>query len=165
MAPRPHVIDLPPPSPEETLVHMGRLANEAQADPQLRLLVEDIVREVYPHDYLSEYMAIYHWVQMNVRYTRDPVTVEQLKTPAAVLRTRAADCDCIATLLAAMVGVVGGKSRFVAGAFRAGVLEHVWCEVYEPRSKAWVVLDPVPGRRVQQMLGRVVDSIVAPGVG
>lgn len=149
---------------------MRRLSNDAQHDLQLRSLVEDLCRRVWPHDYVSEYAAMLNWVRKNIRYMRDPITIEQVKSPRAVLAERAADCDDVATLLAAMVGAAGGRSRFVAAAFKTGpdgqpVMAHVWCEAFDPVSNAWVALDPVPGKRVPTMLGKVVHRIVADAVG
>lgn len=144
---------------------MSKLANEAQFDVAIRHLTEQIVRGIFPHDYLSEYVAILCWIRTNIRYVRDPVTIEQVKTPRAVIETESADCDEMGTLAAAMVGTIGGKSRFVAATFNAHkTLSHVWAEAYDPGSKAWVILDPVPGRRVGQMVGRIVRTMIYPGV-
>lgn len=145
---------------------MSRLANDAQMDPAIRALTERVVRGLFPHDYLSEYVAVLCWIRTHIRYTRDPVTIEQVKTPRAVIETESADCDEMGTLAAAMVGTIGGKSRFVAATFKggAGQLTHVWAEGWEPNSKAWVILDPVPGRRVGQMVGNIVRTMVHPGV-
>lgn len=162
-------IDLPAPTPESTLVEMRRLAQEAQWDPALRELANEITRGVWPNDYISEYAALLNWVRRNIRYTRDPATMEQVQSPRATLELRSGDCDDYAVLLAALVGVIGGQSRFVAGAFRRGssgapVLSHVWCSALDPTSGAWVALDPVPGRRVNQMLGSTLERLTARGV-
>jgi len=143
---------------------MAKLANEAQMDVAIRGLTERIVKGLFGHDYLSEYMAILCWIRANIRYIRDPVTVEQVKTPRAIIETESADCDEMGCLAAAMVGTIGGKSRFVAASFKSGPLTHVWAEAYEPNSKAWIILDPVPGRRVGQMVGRIVNTMIYPGV-
>lgn len=145
---------------------MAKLANQAQFDPAIRELSERIVKNLWPHDYLSEYVAILVWIRQNIRYTRDPITIEQVKTPRAVIETGTADCDEMGTLAAAMVGTIGGKSRFVAASFSVGrPLSHVWAEAWEDGSKAWIILDPVPGRRVGQMVGRIVKAVVHKGVG
>ena len=86
-------LDLPPPTPQETLVWMRRLALAAQGDVQLRELAESIVKGVHPRDYASEYSAVLNWVRKNIRYVRDPVTIEQVKTPRATVETRGGDCD------------------------------------------------------------------------
>lgn len=160
--------DLPPPTPQETLVWMGRLAREGSMDPAVRSVTERIIHRVWDHDFMSEYVAIFNWVRQNIRYVRDPILVEQVSAPRVTLQTRTGDCDDMAVLIAAMIGTVGGRTRFVAGAFknRNGhpALEHVWVEAHEPRSNNWVVLDPVPGRQVPQMLGKLIHTIKAPAV-
>lgn len=160
---RPH-LHLPPPTPRQTMTVMSKLANQAQMDVEIRSLTERIVKNLFPHDYLSEYVAILCWIRTNIRYVRDPVTIEQVKTARAIIETESADCDEMGILAASMAGTIGGKSRFVAGSFGGGPLSHVWAEAWDPGSKAWVILDPVPGRRVGQMVGRIVRTMVHPGV-
>jgi transglutaminase-like putative cysteine protease len=148
---------------------MQRLALMDQDNPAMRQLAEQIVSGITQKDYTSEYAAILNWVRANIRYVRDPVTIEQVKTPRATVETGSGDCDDMATLIAALVGHLGGRSRFSAGAFARGpsgrpVLAHVWAEAFDPSSGAWVVLDPVPGRRVHQMLGGTIKRIFHPGV-
>jgi transglutaminase-like putative cysteine protease len=147
---------------------MRRLAREGSMDPAVRQATERIVRQVFDHDFLSEYLAIFNWVRRHVRYVRDPILIEQVASPRATLQMRAGDCDDMAVLIAAMIGSVGGRTRFVAGAYKyrngRPVLEHVWVEAHEPRGNNWVVLDPVPGRQVPQMLGKLVSTIKSPAV-
>jgi len=144
---------------------MSKLAREAQFDVAIRALTERVVKGLISHDYLSEYAAILCWIRTNIRYIRDPVTIEQVKTPRAVIETEAADCDEMGTLAAAMVGTIGGRSRFVAATFNSSKpLTHVWAEAFDPASKAWVILDPVPGRRVGEMVGRIVRTVIHKGV-
>lgn len=163
------VYTLPPPTPQDTLRWMARLAQEAQLDPRIRVLAEQIVGGLFAHDYLSEYVALLNWVRSHVRYLRDSIVVEQVKGPRVTVETGQGDCDDQATLLAALVGAIGGKARFVAGAFRyvngRPALSHVWTEAWEPASKVWVILDPVPGQRVAQMRGNLQSTITLPAVG
>jgi transglutaminase-like putative cysteine protease len=148
---------------------MQKLALDAQSDLAIRELAEKITNRILPRDYASEYAAVLNWVRRNIRYVRDPVTVEQVQTPRATLEVRSGDCDDASVLIAAMVGHLGGRTRFSAGAFKRApsgrpVLAHVWVEALDPVSGAWVVLDPVPGRRVHQMLGNTIQRIFHPGV-
>jgi transglutaminase-like putative cysteine protease len=144
---------------------MAKLATEAQLDPELRALAEKIVHSVFKHDYLSEYAAILNWIRRNIRYIRDPLTIEQVKTPRVIVETEAGDCDDLSTLAAAMVASIGGKVRFVAGTFaRNGPLSHVWLEAYDPAAKVWVILDTVPGRKVAEMAQRLKNTISIPAV-
>jgi len=149
---------------------MRTFALTGEGLPELRLLAEQIVSELFARDYLSEYAAVLNWVRKNIRYSRDPATIEQVKQPHIVLATRTGDCDDLATLIGALVLQLGGKVRFVAGGFRGSpvggdgqpVLTHVWVEAWDPASRLWVVLDPVPGRDVGSMLDRLVRVHVQP---
>lgn len=145
------------------MLWMARETQLAQEDASLRLFSEKLITGLFPHDYLSEYAAVFNWVRMHIRYSRDPVTIEQVKTPQAVLETETGDCDDMSVLLGSLLGTLGAKIRYVAGAFTNNsdgtpALTHVWCEAWEPNIKGWVVLDPVPGRRVGQMLGKLISA-------
>jgi transglutaminase-like putative cysteine protease len=137
-------------------------------DSSIRALAERIVQGLQPHDYLSEYAACLNWIRANIRYTRDPRTVEQLKRPKRIIETGNGDCDCLSVLAGTFAGTLGGKVRLVAAAFKpsannpgtGNMLTHVWCEALDPARNCWVVLDPVPGRRVGQMLSRITRTKV-----
>lgn len=153
---------LPAPLPETTMKHMSAFIKRGQFDYRLRALAEKIIADLFPHDYLSEYAAILNWTRKNIRYSRDPRSIEQVKTPAVTIETATGDCDDLSVVVGTLVGLVGGKVRLVAGGFLRGPkapLSHVWLEAWDPTSKAWVVLDPVPGRKVHQMLGRIKSAL------
>ena len=140
----------------QTIKEMRRLALAAQTEWPLRQIVEQTCRHLRPKDYLSELVALHYLVCQRVRYQRDPLTVELVKTPKATLRTGVGDCDDMATLLAALALLSGAKARFVTVGFRPrGPFTHVYCEGLDPRTDRWVVLDPVAGVRTGEMLGRV----------
>jgi transglutaminase-like putative cysteine protease len=147
---------------------MAKLIQQGQFDYRIRGLAEEIVGGLFPHDYLSEYAAILNWVRKNVRYTRDPRTIEQIQTAAVTIEAKHGDCDDSSVVIGALVGTVGAQVRLVAGAFASSpkhprngqsLLSHVWLEAFEPAAGAWVVLDPVPGRKVNQMLGRLTRTV------
>jgi transglutaminase-like putative cysteine protease len=141
---------------EQTIAEMRRLALAAQTDWPLRRLVERICRGLEAKDYLSELAALYYFVCRHIRYQRDPLTVELVKTPMATLRTGVGDCDDIATLLAAMALLCGSDARLVTASFkRRGPFTHVFCEALDPKTKRWVTLDPVAGPQAGQMLRRI----------
>jgi len=71
---------------------MSRLIQQGQFDYRIRGLAEGLVGGLFPHDYLSEYAAILNWVRKNVRYTRDPRTIEQIQMPAITVETKQGDC-------------------------------------------------------------------------
>jgi transglutaminase-like putative cysteine protease len=162
--------DYPAPAPEDTLRLMGEVARAAQLDANLRLLWERIVAGLRQKDYISEFAAVLCWVRQNVRYSKDPLTIEQVKSPSRTISTKTGDCDDQAVLIASLVSLGGARTRFRAGAFlRSGVLgrpmlAHVWAEAFDPGTQAWIVLDPVPEKRVNEMLGRVIHSIAADAV-
>jgi transglutaminase-like putative cysteine protease len=140
---------------------MVALTRAGWLDASIRAFAEEIVRNIWRHDYLSEYAAVLNWCRRNIRYVRDPVTIEQVKTPRAVIETEAGDCDDQSVLIATLCGALGARVRFVAGGFKGdGALAHVWCEAFDPASGAWVVLDPVPGRNVTKMLGHLRNTKV-----
>lgn len=142
---------------------MAKFIERGQYDYRMRALSEKIVKGLWPHDYLSEYAAILHWVQSNIRYSRDPRSIEQVKTPAVTIDTGTGDCDDLSVVVGTLAGLLGAAVRLVAGGFssaKQAPLSHVWLEAYEPNSKAWVVLDPVPGRKVGQMISRVRKTLV-----
>jgi transglutaminase-like putative cysteine protease len=152
---------LPAPSPLETMQWMGKFIRDGQLDSRLRALAEKIVQGLLAHDYLSEYAAILNWIRTNIRYTRDPRTVEQIKRPGRIVETGNADCDDMSILSGTLAGILGGKVRLVAASFQgkgAKSLTHVWAEAFEPARGCWVVLDPVPGRKVGQMLKRIART-------
>lgn len=163
---------LPPPRPEQTLAWMRKFALQGEDSPQIRQLAEHITRGVRQRDYLSEYAAILNWVRKNIRYTRDPRTIEQVSAPISTVQRKTGDCDDMATLLAALVLSVGGQVRFCAGAFAQSPMgadgkkmpSHVWAEAFDPGSNQWIVLDPVPGhgRRVGEMLNHVQRRVTMP---
>jgi len=160
---------LPAPSPLDTLRWMAKFVQKGQYDQRVRGLVEEIVRDLWPHDYLSEYAACLNWARANIRYSRDPRTIEQVKDAATTIDTKTGDCDDMAVVIGTMVGTIGAQVRLVAGAFGHSpkhpenglpLLSHVWVEAFDPNSGAWVVLDPVPGRKVDQMVSRLARVVV-----
>lgn len=140
----------------QTVNEMRRLALAAQTSWALRQIVEDVCRGLRGKDYLSELAALYHFVWRSIRYQRDPRTVELVKTPEATIASGVGDCDDQATLLAALSLSSGAEARFALVGFRPdGVFTHVFCEALDPRTRRWVTLDPVAGRRTAEMLRRV----------
>lgn len=141
---------------EDTLSAMCELARDGRKDPRVRGVVEKIVAEIEPGDYASESYAIYTWVCKNIRYLRDAHDVETLTTPERLLRTRAGDCDDVATLLAAMLMSCGVPCRFCVVSFRKGLPSHVFCQGLI--GGRWTTFDPVAGPNTHDMHHRVVEA-------
>lgn len=139
-----------------------------------RRWVEQVCQGVASKDYLSEYLAIYFALLRSCRYMRDPRTVELVRAPYRTFEELLAggrpsvDCDDWAAALAAAFLSVGGSAQYVTVAFDRryydGRLQysHVFTRAFEPRSRQWVVFDPVAADKTQEMLSRVQASALWP---
>lgn len=148
----------------QTVDVMRRAALEAQFTMPVREFCEEVCSGLQSKDYLSEYLAIYHSVLQRCRYMRDPRTVELVRAPYVVARellhggVPCLDCDDEAAFICACVLAVGGTPRITTVAFRdmfyngQRQYSHVYCEAFEPKSRQWIVLDPVAAERTKQML-------------
>lgn len=144
----------------------------AQTHLQVRELAERICGELRSKDYLSEAMAVYHYVLANTRYTRDPRTVELVKSPYRMVDDLLSghrlqiDCDDMCVLIATLLLSLGHQVRVVTAAFAKqyykGELQysHVFVQAFEPRTGTWYTLDPVAGEHTRQMHSRIVAAKV-----
>lgn len=133
----------------------------------IRLLAEEITSGLASKDYLSEIQAVYFFVLGHTRYANDPRTVELVKRPERIVREIAAgkvpslDCDDLVTFLAALLLSLGRSVQIMTVAFRRMVYRgniqysHVLLRVQEPRTKKWIILDPVAAEDTKKMLGKV----------
>ncbi len=132
-----------------------------------RQLAESVCEWLDSKDYTSEYLALYQFLLQRTRYMRDPRRTELVRAPYLISEQILAghrpslDCDDMATWLAAAVTAVGGRAEFCTVAFAKIFFggqpqySHVFCRALEPRSRAYIVLDPVAAEKTSQMLGRV----------
>lgn len=146
---------------------MKHAALSSQAHFPVRAMAEETCQRVLSKDYTSEALALYHFVCTQTRYMRDPRTVELVRAPHVVVRELLAgrvpnlDCDDQAALLAALLLATGSEARYVTVAFRKMSYKgqqqysHVFVQAREPRTGAWITLDPVAGDRTREMLSRV----------
>jgi hypothetical protein len=130
----------------ETVMLMQQVANADSATPEVRRTAEKIVFGVSDRDWAGESRAIERWVKAHMRYTRDGLRVETLKTPLRMLREISTDdrscmdCDDAATLIAALLLSVGHAPAFeVLG--RGAVPHHV--RVLDRSTD--LILDPTVG--------------------
>jgi hypothetical protein len=149
---------------------MRRAALSSGEDYGVRRLAEQTCAQIDSKDYSSEYLALYYMVLQRCRYMRDPRTVELVRAPYVVVRDIAQggrpclDCDDLAALLAALCLAVGGHVEIVTVAFRhmfhqgERQFSHVFVRAQDPRSKQWIVLDPVAAERTQKMLRDIKAS-------
>lgn len=161
---------------EASVGTMRTLVQQGQAHPAVRRYAADVVRRVYPKDYLSELGALYYAACRDVRYTRDPANREMLHHPAVVLQEGVGDCDDFADLLGALhrtrertpqvlgalgtrAAAVGNDAQFVTVGFdrrapRGQRYTHVFLRVQDPHGGRWLVLDPVAGPSTPEMIRR-----------
>lgn len=160
-----------------TVHKIRQLAVTCQRHLPLRNLAESIVGRLESKDFLSEILAIYYWVLANTRYANDPRNVELVRSPKVTLqRVQQAvdqlsaggpgqwrpslDCDDLVCLMAGLFLCLGREVRAVTAAFQHQHVRgqrqysHVYLQVREPRSGAWIVLDPVAAEGTAQMLSR-----------
>lgn len=157
-------VDAPFRGAPQTVALIKRYALEAQRDPSVRLLAEEIVSELGSKDYVSEIAAIYYYVLNHTRYANDPRTVELVRRPERIVaelirgKTPSLDCDDLVVLQAALLLSLGREVRIVTIAFRKtqyrGEVQysHVYLQVKEPSSGKWIVLDPVAAEETAGML-------------
>ena len=153
----------------DTLREMARAVHGPRGEQSMlvRSVTEEVVRDVWPKDYLGEILAINNWVADHIRYTNDALHVEIVKDPQRMIEEimaygqAAEDCDGIATLIACMCLQVGRVSEFVVAGFNEpGQYSHVFARILEPRSAKYIVTDPVAGTDPRGMLERITTFYI-----
>lgn len=159
----------------QTVAVMGRAALDDQKHFETRQLAEAVCEGLDSKDYTSEYLALYQFWLQRTRYMRDPRRTELVRAPYIISRQILAghrpsvDCDDAATWLAAAVLSVGGLPEFLTVAFanlyyddgaghRERQYSHVLTRALEPRTRAWILLDPVAAEKTPQMVRRIKAS-------
>ncbi len=150
--------------PRTTIEQMVRDLNGPRGERSVlvRAYTERVVRELQPKDYLSEILAVRNAVLTDTRYLNDPLTTEWVKDPERMVEEINAhgkaliDCDEYALLIAAMWRQLGREVDFVTVGFgMPGSYSHVFARVLEPKSRKYIVGDPVAGTTEGAMLKRV----------
>lgn len=136
----------------------------------VRMAAEDAIRYVSPKDYLSEILALRHWVNRRIPYLRDPVPVELMRDPQRLIEdirrygVVRADCDEYTLLLAALWLAVGNRADFVTVGFEPppNPHSHVFSRAQIPKTDLFIVTDPVAGSREMPMLEKVRSYKIIP---
>lgn len=121
---------------------------DSRSQKKVYQILGTIVKDLPARDWNAEVAAIFHWVQQNVRYTRDPSGIELFRTPRAVLSDGIGDCDDMAIMLAALLMAAGYRCRFRVVGFTEGSYEHVYVAAGIPpgepneEPEKWLPLDP-----------------------
>lgn len=130
-----------------TIEKMAGFANAAQADPLTVETAHRIVRTCRARDTRCNGLRIRAWLAGNFRFVPDSVDVETFRTPEYLLHQLAewgymtGDCDCAATLGAALGKAIGMPARFVVLGFpsMSDAYGHVYAEL--ETDSGWVDLD------------------------
>lgn len=124
---------------DATVREMEKMIRDGVKDPLIRETAIGIVRGLPGKDYLGEIFRIYNWVKQNVRFTRDPVSLELLQSAARSLKGKVGDCDDYTVLLSALLQSLGHATRIKTIATRASEYHHVYPEVRV--GEQWIPLD------------------------
>jgi transglutaminase-like putative cysteine protease len=129
-------------APFHTLRVMRQMVNgeRGKINPHVMRTAINLAIQVPARDYLSEVKAIFDYVRGAVRYLRDVHGLETIADPLTTLHRMVGDCDDKATLLAALLEVVGNPTRFVIAQYAGDDYEHVYVEVFV--NGEWIELDP-----------------------
>lgn len=139
-----------------------------------RQLAESVCEGLDSKDYASEYLALYQFLLQRTRYMRDPRRTELVRAPYVISQQimqghrPSLDCDDMATWLAAAVTAVGGRAEFCTVAFQRMYYEgvqqysHVFTRALEPRTRAYIILDPVAAEKTPEMQRRIVAASTWP---
>jgi hypothetical protein len=129
---------------------------------RVRSMTEQVVRGLQPKDYLSEILALRNWANEHLRFLNDPLSTEWVKDPERIIEEvehyGVANCDCdeISQTIATMARQVGREAEFVTVGFGGpDQFSHVFTRVQEPKSRVWIVCDPVAGTDEAKMLRKV----------
>lgn len=135
----------------ETLKLMRDLAHAAVRRPDqiVRRQAESLVAPLPPRNWFAEIRALQEFVRDQIRYVRDPVSVERIQTPEQTLQSRQGDCDDKSTLLAALLDSIGHPARFAALGFegRGNGFSHVLVETKVKKTgvdmRDWMPLETI----------------------
>lgn len=158
----------------QTVRLMARSALSDRQHFETRQLCEAVCEGLDSKDYTSEVIAMYNLALQRCRYMRDPKRVELVRAPHVIAELimkghrPSIDCDDYATFLAACSIAMGGTVEIVTVAFSDMFFDgerqysHVFIRVLEPRTRTWIVLDPVAAEKTPEMLRRVRAAKIWP---
>ena len=126
-----------------TLKRMAGFVRSGQGklSPEIRHLTVSLVSHCPQKHSLCEIINIHKFVRDKIRYIKDIDGVETVTTPEKTLEIGAGDCDDKSTLICAMLGSIGYKTRLVAVGPLPNIFVHVLCEVYDPKVFKWIPLE------------------------
>jgi hypothetical protein len=118
------------------------MGNEGVGSAEIRRQALTIVQGVASRDQQGEIAAVLQWVKSNIAFRGE--WAETVQTPLVTLQLRAGDCDDQSTLMAALLGSLGYKTRFktvAADPSAPYAFSHVYIEIFQRKSGQWIALD------------------------
>ena len=118
------------------------MGNEGVANAEIRRQALTIVQGVASRDQQGEIAAVLQWVKSNIAFRGE--WAETVQTPLVTLQLRAGDCDDQSTLMAALLGALGYKTRFktvAADPSAPYAFSHVYIEIFQRKIGQWISLD------------------------
>ncbi len=104
---------------------MANFVKAYKVDPGVRLLAQQLTRNLKSYDTQGEIAALQQFVRDQIRYVQDVDGVETLQTPAYTLQVGSGDCDDKATLLGALLASIGFPVQLIAVGFDGVNFSHV----------------------------------------
>lgn len=118
------------------------MGSEGVHSPEIRRQALSIVQHVASRDQQGEITAILQWVKANIAFRGE--YAETVQTPLVTLQLHAGDCDDQSSLMAALLGSLGYKTRFktvAADPTAPWAYSHVYIEIFQRKSGQWIALD------------------------
>lgn len=146
-----------------TISEMRRVANAALMQPDVIQVANELVEGDPVNNPTAYITSIRRFLSNKVSFVPDPIGVELLRTPRALLGDIArrgftqGDCDDVAVLGAALGKAVGVPARFSVVGFHGpqGPLRHVWTDLLDRPHERWRELDTT--RPVEMPPGLVIS--------
>lgn len=120
-----------------TLRYMKDLVINSDRDRIVKETAKNIIKDIDPKDHERQVKEIVGWVRRKFKYVRDIYGTEELTDPVVILHSMAAgrndyssDCDDFATLIAALLRVVGFRTRLEAVGVMSPYYNHARLSVF-----------------------------------
>lgn len=138
-----------------------QIAERDLHNTQILLKAREIIRHVYPRDYLSQSIACLYWVRQHVTFVKDPEGIELVLGPAQLLKLIerygrfAEDCDSQSALLYTLLRAIGHRPALsFVGYSKSSKIDHVFVE--DPLFGEDLALDPIlPAPFVHKALKKI----------
>lgn len=132
----------------QTAIQLLQLAENETQSAKILYTARLIVRELRPHDPVSEANACLWFVRQNIRYQHDPEGIEVVFGPSELLKMIdqygrfSEDCEAQSTLLYSLLRAIGHVVRFALYNFTGSdKVDHMNVELRI--DKVWYMLDPI----------------------